>query len=410
MSVAKARHGRIGIIGGGILGLTAACELQRRLPGVDVRVFEKEAEIASHQTGRNSGVVHAGLYYVPGSLKARLCVEGSRRLREFCEREDVRYEVCGKVIVALDTQEDERLAEIYRRALANGVPDVTLLGPEELKGIEPNATGVRALYSPHTAIVDFGEVAKRLAGRVERDGGTISLGTKVTSIRQNGDTVWVRTNQGMVVVDGLLNCGGLYADRLARLSGDSAEPRIVPFRGEYLQLVQTRRHLVRGLIYPVPDPRYPFLGIHFTKRIDGEILIGPNAVMALAREGYSWSRIHVAELWESARWPGTLRLAARHWRTGVSEVRRSLSRRLFVAAARRYVPELSANDVQARPSGVRAQALDRDGSLVDDFRITTRGRVVNVRNAPSPAATSSFAIARHITDRLLETLGYRTRR
>jgi (S)-2-hydroxyglutarate dehydrogenase len=399
---------RLGVIGAGILGLTVARELQQRLPGTEVVVLEKEDGLATHQTGRNSGVVHAGIYYPPGSLKARLCIEGGRLLREFCHNESLPYEECGKLVVALNDEEARRLDNLRTRAVANGVADVALLGPDEFNAIEPEVAGVRALYSPHTGIVDFGAVTRRLAEQVELADGTIHLDTTVKAIRPRADKVEVLTDRGIAAVDGLVNCGGLYADRLAQLAGDDAAPKIVPFRGEYLRLVPDRRHLVRGLIYPVPDPRLPFLGVHLTKRVDGEVLVGPNAVMALAREGYRWGRISVADLLDSARWAGTWRLASQHWRTGVTEVVRSLARSRFVAEARRYVPALGNDDVVAGPCGVRAQALDRDGSLVDDFRISWCGRVINVRNAPSPAATSAFAIARHLVDQVVETLPART--
>ena len=390
---------RIGVVGGGILGLALAAALVERFDGVEVVVFEKEERLASHQTGRNSGVVHAGLYYTPGSLKARLCVEGVGRLREFCAGHGIGYQACGKVVVALEPHEEPLLDAIAGRAAANGVPDLAIVGPDGLRDIEPAATGRRALHSPHTAIVDFAQVARQLAANVRSTGSRICTGAEVTGISDRPAGVRVHVGADHVEdLDLLVNCGGLHADRVARMAGDERDPQIVPFRGEYLTLSHARRSLVRGLIYPVPDPRYPFLGVHLTKRIDGQVWIGPNAVLALSREGYGWGTASLVDLAEVVRWRGFRELAKVHWRTGIAEMVRSFSRRRFVQAARRYVPELTVNDVRPGPAGVRAQALGRDGGLVDDFRITEHGRVISLRNAPSPAATSSLAIATHMVD------------
>lgn len=397
------RQRRIGVVGAGIVGLAVARALQERDPDLEVVVFDKETAVAQHQTGRNSGVVHAGLYYPKGSLKARLCVEGVRRLRDYCQDRGIAYDACGKIVVALDDEEAVRLRGLYERALGNGVPGVELLEPAAFQEIEPHAVGTLALHSPHTAIVDYAEVARHLAEDVEAAGGTIHLGATVRGIRHDGVDGGVRvlTDAGVAKLDALVNCAGLHADRVAQLAGDRAEPRIVPFRGEYYQLTPSSRGLVNGLIYPVPDPRYPFLGVHLTKRIDGEVLVGPNAVLAMAREGYDWRTLSVGDLADIARWPGMWRLARQHWRTGAHEVLRSLSTRRFVEEARRYVPALTMDDVVPSVAGVRAQALDRDGSLVDDFRISWQGRVASIRNAPSPAATSSLAIGAHIAERVL---------
>ncbi len=398
---------RVGVVGAGIVGLATARALQERHPDIEVVVFDKEQAVAQHQTGRNSGVVHAGLYYPKGSLKAQLCVEGVRRLREYCADRGIAYDACGKIVVALDDEEAVRLRGLYERSVDNGVPGVELLEPEAFKEIEPNAVGKLALHSPNTAIVDYAEVARHLAADVEAAGGTIHLGAAVRGIRHDGADARVRvlTDAGVAQLDALVNCAGLHADRVAQLAGDSAEPRIVPFRGEYYQLTPSSRGLVNGLIYPVPDPRYPFLGVHLTKRIDGEVLVGPNAVLAMAREGYDWRTFSGGDLADIARAPGVWRLAREHWRTGAGEVLRSLSTRRFVEEARRYVPALTADDVIPSVAGVRAQALERDGSLVDDFRISWQGRVASIRNAPSPAATSSLAIGAHIADRVLVEAG-----
>jgi L-2-hydroxyglutarate oxidase len=393
---------RIGIVGGGIIGVALAHRITGMGLDVAVTVLEKEPALAHHQTGRNSGVVHAGLYYVPGSLKARLCRRGVGLLREFCAGHGLAYEECGKVVVALDGGELGRLEAIHERALANGVPGVRMVGREELAELEPHVQGVAALHSPHTAIVDFGEVTRRLAADAAAPGAEIRTGVEVRRITQDGGAVAVEAGGERLAFDELVICGGLHTDRLARLAGHEGDPRVVPFRGEYYELAEGRRGLVNGLVYPVPDPRYPFLGVHLTRRVGGGVLVGPNAVLALAREGYRWRDLRPGDLAETLAWPGFRRMAARHWRTGVREVVGSLSRRAFCDAARRYVPDLRPADLRRARSGVRAQAVARDGSLVDDFRISRQGRVVAIRNAPSPAATSSMAIAEHIGAWLFE--------
>lgn len=391
---------RVAVVGGGIVGVAVAREILRRQPDSAVTLFEKEARLAEHQTGRNSGVVHAGLYYQPGSQKALLCRRGVGLLEEFCAEHGIRRIGCGKVLVALDGAERARLDDIADRALANGVPGVRIIGPQELRELEPHVSGVAALHSPSTSIVDFAEVTEALAADAVADGATILLGHQVVGMRTVRDEVIVTARCGQTVrdeaFDRVVVCGGLQSDRLAALVGDGADPVIVPFRGEYYALKPQRRHLVNGLVYPVPDPRYPFLGVHLTPRVDGDVLIGPNAVLALAREGYTWTTVSVRDLVEIAATGAFWRFVRQHWRTGVRELYGSVSRRRFLAAARAYVPELDDGDVVAGKAGVRAQALDSDGSLVDDFRLSFRDRVVVVRNAPSPAATSSLAIAEHI--------------
>lgn len=394
------------VVGGGIVGASVARRLQEVDGDAHVTVWEKEGELAAHQTGRNSGVVHAGLYYEPGSLKATLCRKGVGMLRDFCAEHDIAYDECGKVLVALDDVEQGRLAAIEQRALANGVPGVRRITGAELREIEPHVEGVAGLHSPTTAIVDYPGVTRRLVDLVVRDGGELRLGLELTEVRERGDQVVLhgRTTSGERVehaYDRVVMCTGLWADHTAEQAGDDPAPKVVPFRGEYFLLKPERRSLVNGLVYPVPDPRYPFLGVHLTPRVDGEVMVGPNAVLALAREGYGWGTISLRDLREVAAYDGFRRFARQHWRTGVSEMAGSLSKRRFVAAARRYVPEIQVSDVVAGPSGIRAQALERDGSLVDDFRISTRGRVTALRNAPSPAATSSLAIAEHLVDIVL---------
>jgi len=397
-----ARPLRVVVVGGGILGLACAREVARRHPGAQVTVLEKEARLAAHQTGHNSGVVHAGLYYAPGSLKALLCRRGATLLEVFCGERGIPYDRCGKVVVAVDAGELGRLDAIEERARANGVPGLARLDARGLREVEPHAAGIAALHSPATAIVDFGAVARAYGDEVRERGGTVRLGVAVTRVEALADGARLHTADGEALeADRVLVCAGLHADALARASGQAPAPRIVPFRGEYWQLRPERTGLVRGLIYPVPDPRLPFLGVHLTKRIDGAVLVGPNAVLALAREGYDWRTVRPAELADVLRDRGVWRLFRRHWRTGVDELLRSASRRRFVAAARRYVPELRAADVVRAPAGVRAQAVDPDGALVDDFRIDVAGATTWVRNAPSPAATSSLAIAEELVDRAL---------
>jgi L-2-hydroxyglutarate oxidase LhgO len=390
---------RVGIVGGGIIGLALARRLSTR---AQVTVLEKEDRVGAHQTGHNSGVAHAGLYYQPGSLKARLCRRGITMLETYCRDRGLPYLECGKLVVARDERELAPLAEIERRATANGVPGLRRVDAAGIREIEPHARGVAALHSPHTAIADFAGVARAFADDVRTAGGQLRLGFEVTAIEKS--TVISATGEELSF-DQVIVCAGLQTDRVSRLAGDEAGPAIVPFRGEYYKLAPGRTDLVRGLIYPVPDPRYPFLGIHLTRRVDGSVDVGPNAVLALSREGYRRSAVVPADLWETLRWPGFRRLARRHWRTGARELYGSLSTRAFVAAARSYVPELTVRDVVRAGSGVRAQAVDADGTMVDDFRVNQIGPVVTIRNAPSPAATSSLAIAEHIETVYLSGMG-----
>jgi L-2-hydroxyglutarate oxidase LhgO len=388
------------VVGGGILGLAFARAALLAAPGSSVTVLEKGDAVAQQQSGRNSGVVHAGIYYAPGSLKARLCREGGDALEVFCDEHGVTFERCGKVVVATDEAERARLDGLLERSLANEVPGVRLVDRAELRELEPHVEGLAAIHSPHTGIVDFPGVCRALAAEVEQLGGQVRLGAEVVGVEQGEDEVTVALAAGEQVVAGrLVICGGLQSDRLARLAGGDRWPAIVPFRGEYWALKPERRGLVRALVYPVPDPRYPFLGVHLTLRFDGEVLVGPNAVTALAREGYRWRDVVPSDVAELVRSPGFRGLARQNLRTGVDEVVRSLSRKRFAAAAARYVPELQPDDLVRAPAGVRAQAVARDGSLVDDFAIEQTQRVLAVRNAPSPAATSSLAIARHLVDR-----------
>jgi L-2-hydroxyglutarate oxidase LhgO len=395
---------RMAVIGGGIVGAAVAREILARRPDAEVTVFDKEDRLASHQTGRNSGVVHAGLYYQPGSQKALLCRRGVRLLEDYCAERGIRRIACGKVLVALDEVERARLSDIEDRARANGVPGIRIIGPGELREFEPHVRGVAALHSPSTSIVDFAEVTQALAADAVAAGAKILLGHEVTGMQVKGSEVVLTTRTAggtdESAFDQVVACGGLQSDRLAEMAGDGPDPVIMPFRGEYYALKPERRGLVNGLVYPVPDPRYPFLGVHVTPRVDGEVLIGPNAVLALAREGYTWRNVSPADLAGVARTPAFWRFARQHWRTGIREMYGSLSKRRFVAAARAYVPELGDDDVVPGRAGIRAQALDADGGLVDDFRISIRDRIVVLRNAPSPAATSALAIAEHVVSTL----------
>ncbi|HKI01042.1 MAG TPA: L-2-hydroxyglutarate oxidase [Thermoanaerobaculia bacterium] len=392
----------IAVAGGGLIGLATAMALGRA--GRRVAVLEAEEGIARHQSGHNSGVIHSGLYYKPGSLKAVLCVEGARALYRLCAEEGIAHQRCGKLVVAAGPEELPRLEELERRGKANGLSGVRRLRAEEIAEIEPHAAGVAGLHVPETSIVDYPAVARAYARRVEAGGGRLLTGARVTGVRRDGPGLVVETPRGAVACALLVNCAGLQADRVARLCGAEPEVRIVPFRGEYYDLVPERRGLVRGLIYPVPDPRFPFLGVHLTRRVDGSVEAGPNAVMAFKREGYRWRDVSPRDLMETAAWPGVWRLAARYWRIGAYEVRRSLSKATFVRDLRTLVPEIRPADVHRAGSGVRAQALDRQGGLADDFRIERSARAIHVLNAPSPGATASIAIGERIAAMAAEEL------
>jgi L-2-hydroxyglutarate oxidase len=392
----------VGIVGAGIVGLAIGREIIQRRPGTRIVLLEKESRVATHQTGHNSGVVHAGIYYKPGSLKALLCTRGAAMLREYCADRRLPYDECGKLVVAVSTDDVARLDALAVRAGENSVPGLRRVGPSEIREIEPYATGLAALYSPRTAITDYPRIAQSFADDILAAGGEVRLDFPVTRITPAGAALEVASRSETLTVDQLIVCAGVHADVVSGLAGDAAEPRIVPFRGEYMRIRPDKAHMVRGLIYPVPDPRYPFLGVHFTKRVSGDVEVGPNAVLATAREGYRRRDLSLADVYHIAAWPGTWRMASRHWRTGVREIYGSVSKRAYMKAARRYVPEIRAADVVRNGSGVRAQALDRDGSLVDDFRIHRLGPITAIRNAPSPAATSSMAIAEHVVDVLDE--------
>jgi (S)-2-hydroxyglutarate dehydrogenase len=406
----------LAIVGGGILGLALARKLTRRHPQLSLCVLEREVELAAHQSGHNSGVIHAGVYYAPGSLKARLCAQGARDLYEYCEAHVIPHEACGKTIVATEPAELPRLRELHRRAHANGVPGLRMLDARAIATVEPHVRGTAALHSPRTGIVDFRALARSFAREAVRDGAIIATGCEVTGVEVTSRALRLRHSdgqgrghgEGAVEAGHAIFCAGAWSDRLARAAGAPSDPRIVPFRGAYLRLTPANRHLVRALVYPVPDPSLPFLGVHLTRHIDGEVLIGPTALLALARDAYRTRTAHARDLLETLSWPGSWRMFARWWRTGVVELRHALSREALVRAAARYVPEIQGTDVRPAFAGVRAQALSRAGNLLDDFAFSHTERALHVRNAPSPGATSSLAIARYVAEQAERTLGLRS--
>ncbi len=399
----------VAIVGGGILGLATARALTERFDGLAVGVVEKEQRPGLHQSGRNSGVIHSGLYYRPGSLKASLCVTGAERLVAFCDEHGVPYRRDGKVVVATEERELPALAELERRGTANGLRGLRRLDGEALAEVEPHARGVAALHVPSTGVVDFGDVVRALYGLLRARRVEVRTSFAVAAVADAGSHLVVLSTGGVSVEAGLVvNCAGLYADRLARLMGAEPDVRIVPFRGEYYDVAGASAALVRTCIYPVPDPALPFLGVHLTRTAGGGVHAGPNAVLALAREGYGWGTIRPGELWDALSYRGFWALARRHWRAGAAELARSASKAHFVRSARRLVPGLDVADLRRGRSGVRAQAVGPDGALLDDFRIVTSPRAVHVLNAPSPAATSSLAIGDHIAGLVADTLGQRS--
>jgi len=395
----------LAVVGGGIVGLAVARELTRRHRRLSVCVLEREAEVGTHQTGHNSGVVHAGIYYAPGSLKARLCVDGARELFAYCAERGIAHEACGKAIVAVDPGELGRLQELERRGRANGVPGLRRLDPDGIRAVEPHVRGIAGLHSPATGIVDFPAVARAFADDAAQAGATIATGCEVRGVSAGARHVRLDHGGGSTEATNAVFCAGAWADRLAVQAGADPNPRIVPFRGAYLRLAPGRRELVRALVYPVPDPALPFLGVHLTRHIDGEVLIGPTALPALARDAYRLGRVRGRDVLDTLTWPGSWRMFASWWRTGVGELRQALVREALVRAAARFVPELSVADVQPAFAGVRAQALGRDGRLIEDFVFSDTERALHVRNAPSPAATSSLAIARYVADRARQRFG-----
>ncbi len=393
------------VVGAGIVGLATAMELTKRRPDLRLVVLDKENEVASHQTGNNSGVIHAGIYYKPGSLKAEMSVEGMNTMLEFCKEHDLPYELCGKVIVALNTDELPRLEDLYRRGTANGVPGLRKISKEEIKEFEPHCAGIAGLWSPRTGIVDYKAVARTYAKIVEENGGEMRLNTEVIGIDQRPDELTVQTTQGDLRTRYLVNCAGLQSDLIAQMMGSTEGLRIVPFRGEYYELTPESRHLVRGLIYPVPDSDFPFLGVHFTRKINGSVEAGPNAVLTFAREGYKKSDVDPRHLLGLATYRGMWSLAAKYWRTGIGEMYRSWNKHAFVRALQKLVPQIGMDDLKPGGAGIRAQAMDGKGNLLSDFSILDAPYAIHVLNAPSPAATASIPIGRSIADKALATFG-----
>jgi L-2-hydroxyglutarate oxidase LhgO len=394
----------IAVVGAGIVGLAVARELLARFPDLRLVVLDREAEVGAHQTGHNSGVIHSGVYYRPGSRKARLCVEGARAMYEFCDAHGIRYERCGKLIVALGKHELARLDELTARGRANGVPGLRRVGAGEIAEIEPGCRGIAALHSPGTGIVDFRQVARALEQELRASGAAFRLGETVTGLHRDARASTVHTSSGSLRASFVVACAGLWSDRLAVAAGAPADPRIVPFRGHYLRLRPSDEPVVRGLVYPVPDPALPFLGVHVTRQLDGGVLLGPTAMLVAARDAYRLGRLRPRDLADTLGWPGSWRLFRRFWRTGLDELRTAARPRQLVAAAARYVPAVGAADVEpGGPAGVRAQALGRDGALLDDFVVSATPGALHVRNAPSPAATSSLALARELVTRLVDS-------
>lgn len=389
----------VAIVGGGIVGLATAWQFQKKYPGRSVVLLEKESEVAVHQTGRNSGVLHSGIYYKPGSQRATNCREGKLAMERFCTEQGVPFDLCGKVIVAVDETEIGRLENIYERGQQNGV-SCEMISAERLHEIEPHVAGVKAIHVPEAGIVDYKAVCVKLAELLAQQGAELCFNARVMNVKEVSGEMIVESSARAVRAKQLITCAGLYSDRVARLTGRSPETKIVPFRGEYYELVPDAESLVNGLIYPTPDPRFPFLGVHFTRMIQGGVECGPNAVLAFAREGYRMRDVNPRDLFDALTYPGFLRLAFKYWRTGLGEMWRSVSKRAFVKALQRLIPVITEADLHSSPAGVRAQALQRDGQLADDFLIDQSERVINVLNAPSPAATASLKIGQQIVDKL----------
>jgi L-2-hydroxyglutarate oxidase LhgO len=393
------------VVGGGVVGLAVALEITRRSPNLRLLLLEKEEGVAQHQSGHNSGVIHSGVYYKPGSLKARLCVAGAAAMVEFCREHGIPHNVCGKVIVATKADELPRLEDLRRRGEANGLLGLRLVGPDELREVEPHARGLQALIVPSTGVTDYVQVCEKYAELISAQAGSILTSAAVVRLHRNSGETTVETTRGAFATTYLINCAGLFSDRVSHMAGDDPGVMIVPFRGEYYDLIAERASLVRALIYPVPDPQFPFLGVHFTRRISGKVDAGPNAVLALKREGYRRMDMNLRDLATSLAFPGFWRMAARHWRNGLGEYYRSFFKSAFVTALQRLLPEIQEGDLVPGGSGVRAQALKRDGALVDDFQFVASGKMLHVLNVPSPAATASLAIAKSIVDTAARNLG-----
>lgn len=392
-------HYDFAVLGGGIVGLAAAWRLNQKYPGRTILLLEKESSFAKHQTGRNSGVIHSGIYYKPGSLRAVNCRAGKAALEEFCQQQQIAWQKTGKVIVATKESELPALQTIFDRGQQNGV-DCCMIDRDQLAEIEPHAAGIKAIHVPESGIVNYTAVCEALGRLLTDAGADLLFRRKVTHLKQQTDVVKINCGDQAFEAKQVINCTGLHSDRIAKLSGQKMKEKIVPFRGEYFTLTKDAEHLCKGLIYPVPDPEFPFLGVHFTRMIEGGVECGPNAVLALAREGYTWKKINLRDLTESMTYPGFLKLSLKYWKTGLGEIWRSVSRQAFVKALQHLVPEIRAQHLVVAPAGVRAQALAPEGKLVDDFLILRQDRVLNVCNAPSPAATAALTIGQSIADQV----------
>jgi len=392
------------VIGGGIVGLATALKLTQKKPGIKLLLLEKEDTISAHQTGNNSGVIHSGIYYKPGSLKATNCRTGYRQLLDFCDKESIPYELCGKVIVATEPSQFSALDTLYERGIANGLKGVKRIGKEEIFEKEPHVKGLKGLHVPETGIINYTTVSYKYSDNIKAAGGDIKTGEKVLKIHGKSGEVVVETSKGSHSARLVVNCAGLYSDKIANMTGEKVDVKIIPFRGEYFKLRKEKHHLVKNLIYPVPDPAFPFLGVHFTRMIGGGIEAGPNAVLAFAREGYKKLQISLPELTETLMWPGFQKVISKYWRTGMGEMYRSFSKAAFTKALQGLIPEIQIDDLETGGAGIRAQACDRNGGLIDDFLIFENKIAINVCNAPSPAATSSLAIGDTVSDLVLKRL------
>jgi L-2-hydroxyglutarate oxidase len=394
----------ITIIGAGIVGLATAYKILEKNPSLRIHVLDKEKEVSAHQTGNNSGVIHSGIYYKPGSLKARNCTYGYKLLLDFCDENDILYDICGKVIVASNKQEISGMEVLYKRGIENGLERLKLLRKEELNDYEPHVTGLGGILVPQTGIIDFKKVSEKLAENIRERGAEIYFGQKVQGIKIKNHEVDIDTSSQSFKSRLVINCAGLYSDKIARYTHQNVNVKIIPFRGEYYKIRSEKSYLVKNLIYPVPDPNFPFLGVHYTRMIGGGIEAGPNAVLAFAREGYKKTQINLSELAETLTWPGFMKVASKYWKTGIGEMYRSFSKKAFTQALQKLIPEIEENDLEVGGAGVRAQACDRSGGLLDDFLIYENERAINVCNAPSPAATSSLSIGETIAKRALDQI------
>lgn len=390
------------IVGAGIVGLATALKIQEKNPKKKILIIEKESKVAAHQTGNNSGVIHSGIYYKPGSLKAKNCVYGYKLLLDFCDQHNVKYDLCGKVIVAVDQSEVNYLDVLIERGTANGLMNLRKITKEEINEIEPHVNGIAGVFVPQTGIIDYKEVSEKYVELILSNGGILNLNEEVINFNEKEKLVEVITNKSVYTADAVITCAGLHSDKVAKKSHPNLDLKIIPFRGEYYKIKDERKNLVKNLVYPVPDPAFPFLGVHFTRMIDGGVEAGPNAVLAFKREGYKKSDIDLKEIVEIFTWPGFQIVAKKFWKTGFGEFYRSFSKKAFVKALQRLIPEIQEDDLIPGGSGVRAQACDKTGGLLDDFSIIKNKRIVHVCNAPSPAATSSLAIGEHITSEVLE--------